>query len=45
MELSCRATRVRPGRDRYMVRYDLELRSDGARCYQGDQSAVWMRAS
>jgi 3-hydroxymyristoyl/3-hydroxydecanoyl-(acyl carrier protein) dehydratase len=45
MQLSCRATRVRPGRDRYMVRYDLELRSDGARCYQGDQSAAWMRVA
>jgi hypothetical protein len=42
-EMSCRATRIRPGRDRYMVRYDLEVRSDGARCYQGDQSAAWMR--
>ena len=33
----------RPGRDRYMVRYDLEVRRNGARCYQGDQSAAWMR--
>ena len=23
-------------------RYDLEVRSNGARCYQGDQSAAWM---
>jgi hypothetical protein len=42
-EMSCQATRIRPGRDRYMVRYDVEVRSDGARCYQGDQSAAWMR--
>jgi hypothetical protein len=42
-EMTLRATRVRPGRDRYMVRYDVEVRSDGARCYQGDQSAAWMR--
>jgi hypothetical protein len=28
-----------------MVRYDLEVRSNGARCYQGDQSAAWMRGT
>ena len=44
-EMTCRATRVRPGRDRYMVRYDLEVRRNGARCYQGDQSAAWMRGT
>jgi hypothetical protein len=44
-EMSCQATRIRPGRNRYMVRYDLEVRSDGGRCYQGDQSAAWMRAA
>jgi 3-hydroxymyristoyl/3-hydroxydecanoyl-(acyl carrier protein) dehydratase len=42
-EMTLQATRLRPGRDRYMVRYDVEVRSDGARCYQGDQSAAWMR--
>jgi hypothetical protein len=42
-EMTMQATRIRPGRDRYMVRYDIEVRSDGARCYQGDQSAAWMR--
>jgi len=42
-EMTMRATRIRRGRDRYMVRYDVEVRSDGARCYQGDQSAAWMR--
>jgi hypothetical protein len=42
-EMSCRATRIRPGRNRYMVRYDFEVRSGGARCYQGDQTAAWMR--
>jgi hypothetical protein len=42
-EMTLQATRVRPGRDRFMVRYDVEVQSDGARCYQGDQSAAWMR--
>jgi len=28
-----------------MVRYDLEVRRNGARCYQGDQSAAWMRGT
>ena len=43
-EMTCKATRVRPGAKRYMVRYDIEVRSGGARCYQGDQSAAWMRS-
>ena len=42
-EMTMQATRIRPGRDRYMVRYDVEVRSNGARCYEGDQSAAWMR--
>jgi hypothetical protein len=42
-EASCRATRVRKGKTRYFVRYALEFRQEGALCYQGDQSAVWLR--
>ena len=42
-EMSLKATRVRAGTKRYMVRYDIEVVSDGDRCYQGDQSAAWMR--
>lgn len=39
----CRAVRARKGKARYFVRYDLELRQEGALCYQGDHSAVWLR--
>jgi hypothetical protein len=44
LEMTCVATRIRRGKERWMVRYDLEVHSDGARCYQGDQTAAWLRS-
>lgn len=39
---TCRATRIRRGARRYVVRYVFEFLHDGEVCYEGDQSAVWM---
>jgi hypothetical protein len=44
IEATCRATRVRSGKTRYFVRYGFEFRHEGAVCYEGDQTAVWMLA-
>lgn len=43
IETVCRATRVRKGQTRYFVRYSFEFRHEGAVCYEGDQTAVWLR--
>lgn len=42
IEASCQATRIRSGKTRQFVRYKLEFRHEGALCYEGDQTAVWM---
>jgi hypothetical protein len=39
----CQATKTRAGKDRYFVRYAFEMRHEGAICYEGEQTAVWMR--
>jgi hypothetical protein len=39
----CQATRTRAGKERYIVRYRFEFKHEGALCYEGDQTAVWMR--
>jgi hypothetical protein len=39
----CTATRVRKGRSRYFVRYELEFRHEDELCYEGEQSAMWTR--
>jgi hypothetical protein len=41
---ACEATRERSNGDQRFVRYRLEFRHDGKRCYEGDQTAVWIRA-
>jgi 3-hydroxymyristoyl/3-hydroxydecanoyl-(acyl carrier protein) dehydratase len=41
----CQATRTRAGKERYFVRYRFELRHEGAVCYEGDQTAVWLLAT
>lgn len=41
----CRATKVRKGRERYMVRYEFDFLHEGERCYEGDQSAMWMKVA
>jgi hypothetical protein len=43
IDATCRATRTRAGKQRYVVRYEFEFRHEGAVCYEGEQSAVWMR--
>jgi hypothetical protein len=42
---TCQATRSRLGRQRHMIRYAFEFRHEGDVCYEGDQTAVWMRVS
>lgn len=42
MEGLCRALRVHRGALRYFIRYQLELRQQGALCYQGEQTAAWI---
>jgi len=43
VEATCRATRVRSGRTRHVVRYDFRFTNDGEVAYEGDQTAVWMK--
>jgi hypothetical protein len=45
VEATCIATRIRPDDDRYAVRYRFDFRAEGRRCYEGDQSAFWLRTS
>lgn len=40
---TCQATRSRIGQVRHMIRYSFEFRHEGDLCYEGDQTAVWMR--
>jgi hypothetical protein len=43
VEAVCRATRLRLGSARHVIRYAIEFRSEGDRVYEGDQSAMWLR--
>jgi len=40
---SCHSTRLRLGQSRHFVRYAFDLRHQGERCYQSEQSAMWLR--
>lgn len=40
---TCAATWLRLGEERHFIRYRFELRSEAGRCYEGDQTAMWMR--
>jgi hypothetical protein len=42
IDATCQATRTRAGKERFIVRYRFEFRHEGALCYEGDQTAVWM---
>jgi hypothetical protein len=42
IDATCVATRTRFGRKRHMIRYSFAFRHEGALCYEGDQTAVWM---
>ncbi len=43
IECSCTATKQRLGRKRHLIRYAFEFLHEGQRCYEGDQTAVWMQ--
>jgi 3-hydroxymyristoyl/3-hydroxydecanoyl-(acyl carrier protein) dehydratase len=43
IDATCIATRSRLGKRRHMIRYSFEFKHEGAVCYEGDQTAVWMR--
>jgi 3-hydroxymyristoyl/3-hydroxydecanoyl-(acyl carrier protein) dehydratase len=43
VEAECRATRVRLGTERHVVRYAFDFRREGKRVYEGDQTAMWFK--
>ncbi|AKT38369.1 hypothetical protein [Chondromyces crocatus] len=43
IEATCVAVRGRIGTQRHLIRYTFEMRHEGAVCYEGEQTAVWMR--
>ncbi len=43
IDATCQATRTRAGKQRYFIRYRFEMRHEGAVCYEGEQTAVWLR--
>ena len=43
IDATCVATRTRLGKVRHFVRYSFEFRHEGQLCYEGDQTAVWLR--
>ncbi len=45
LDCECRATKVRLGRKRHIVRYDFTFLHEGECCYEGDQTAVWMKVT
>jgi hypothetical protein len=45
IDATCIATKSRLGKQRHMIRYAFEFRHEGDVCYEGDQTAVWMRVS
>lgn len=40
---TCTATKVRRGAERIVARYRFEYEHEGERCYQGEQSAFWVK--
>lgn len=43
IEAACRATKLRLGKARHVIRYDFEFKHEGQVCYEGDQTAMWMK--
>jgi hypothetical protein len=43
IDATCVATKARRGHDRYVVRYSFAFVHEGERCYEGDQTAMWIR--
>ncbi len=43
IEATCLVTRQRLGKSRHVVRYSFEFQHEGEVCYEGDQSAFWLR--
>ncbi len=42
---SCKETRARRGATRQFVKYAFEFRHEGDICYEGEQSALWIKVS
>ena len=40
----CTVVKQRLGKERHMIRYVFDFRHEGQRCYEGEQTAVWMIA-
>lgn len=45
IDATCTMTKIRKGNTRWLARYSFELRHEGAVCYEGDQTAVWMKVA
>jgi hypothetical protein len=45
VEAACRATRVRLGEERHVIRYSFDFRREGKRVYEGDQTAMWLKSA
>ena len=43
LELTSVQTKLRAGADRQVVRYEFRFSQEGALCYFGDQTAIWLR--
>ncbi len=43
IEATCTATKQRLGKSRHVIRYSFEFTHEGDVCYEGDQSAFWLR--
>ncbi len=43
IECECRAVKSRLGQVRHFIRYRFEFRHEGDVCYQGEQSAIWLK--
>ena len=43
IEATCVAVRGRLGTQKHLIRYRFEMRHEGAVCYEGEQTAVWIR--
>jgi hypothetical protein len=43
IEASCTATKIRSGKSRHLARYAFRFEHEGEVCYEGDQTAMWMK--
>ena len=45
IEATCTAKSIRSGKSRHVVRYDFRFEHEGDVCYEGDQTAMWMKVT